>query len=744
MPKEATSKRRIDTDEPLLYELKGIVVHSGQFSFGHYYSFAKDPITGKWLKLDDDQVSEFDLADLESECFGGIQTTVNKWTNCVYKTEKTASAYMLFYQRCDGPPISTPKKERTTGPREAATPDSVSDTGMDDLQIESPASSMVERVESAAGVDEILDTNEQMLRRSLFFDEGFSGFVLDLVVAMCNLKKTTKETIEMALTVFYKSVLHAENHPRLTTPGGYSKTDWVTTLRRLLENNEEACISFLEMCMRNDDGPDHLPNWLEGGIVACPVEEVRQGFTQLMCVAVRTLAARAEADVHLKNQVKDLLLAFVDALKELVPAISQSWRHLAQFGVLIESMAAMPVWCELMIHKEMLALLLHLYLGQMSPGIKSPHFPKIANMGTTNPWPNGRMEPDCDAMLRGVEILYSSKFANSFRWPQLTQQMVHSCESYLAQKLCTTDPMGGSGNGSDPLIIHMLLVALRNDGDRSQMIEQIRTQLMEQLEKQGVDTATRVRQSQSAQTLARFLKASVTDVVAGDAAQVSQDLRRAKELLLRQLVTLECYQQPHRNLSLNPAKRFAQVLVLAGQDAGVCALFDHSMPQLEQLAQVLIQEQASRQMAGHLSMVVPAGADVGTLLSIIQDTLTRARQNHLPNELYVSVTTQEAAVKGVYRIDGPTSNAMSSQQAEHHAGLTYVKTVDHNVGYHIAKVLSPTPPTPPTPDLVLLRCPGCVLVFRTRTHFSTHTTTHTCAHARIHTCAHARTHTHTV
>ena len=109
--KEATSKRRIDADpdEPLLYELKGIVVHSGQFSFGHYYSFAKDPITGKWLKLDDDQVSEFDLADLESECFGGIQTTVNKWTNCVYKTEKTASAYMLFYQRCDGPPVSTPR-----------------------------------------------------------------------------------------------------------------------------------------------------------------------------------------------------------------------------------------------------------------------------------------------------------------------------------------------------------------------------------------------------------------------------------------------------------------------------------------------------------------------------------------------------------------------------------------------------------------------------------------------------------
>ena len=90
---EAGGRRVVGVEDEAIYELKGIVVHSGQFSFGHYYSFAKDPISGKWLKLDDDVVSEFDLADLESECFGGIQTTVNKWTNCVYKTEKTASVY---------------------------------------------------------------------------------------------------------------------------------------------------------------------------------------------------------------------------------------------------------------------------------------------------------------------------------------------------------------------------------------------------------------------------------------------------------------------------------------------------------------------------------------------------------------------------------------------------------------------------------------------------------------------------
>jgi ubiquitin C-terminal hydrolase len=685
-PKESNVKRRIDADEPLLYELKGIVVHSGQFSFGHYYSFAKDPITGKWLKLDDDQVSEFDLADLESECFGGIQTTVNKWTNCVYKTEKTASAYMLFYQRCDGPPISTPKKERTTGPREASTPDSVSDAMMDDLQIESPAAYSAERVESAAGVDEILDTNEQMLRRSLFFDEGFSGFVLDLLVAMEEQRKITKETMDMALTVFYKSVLHAESHPRLQTPGGYSKTDWLSTLRRLLENNEDACVTLLDMCVKPDDGPDRLPSWLEGGLVVCPLEDVRLGFCHVVCVAVKKVAAVAEADAHFRNQVKDLVMEFVEAVKDLVPVASQHWRHLAHFGMLIETMAATPLWCERMIERDVLALLLHLYLGQMSPGIKSSQLPKIATMGTTNPWPNGRMEPNCDALLRGVHLLYSSKSASSQRWPRLTDEFLKLSTSPLAQKLCTTDPMGGScgGDKADALILNLWLMCLKSEGFRSAMVEQIRQQLLDQLEKQGVDIATRVRQSQSAQALSRFLRASGSEFASGDQTQVAQwnaDMRQAKEQLLRQLVMLECYQQPMRQMSYNPLKRIAQVLVLAGQDQQVCNMLEHMSRELETVAHALIQQEQGRQMSGHAHMNVRAGSDAHELLSIIEETLTRVRQMNLPNELYVSVTTQDSALKGVYPLD--RTNTVN--QLEQCAGFVYTKTIEHNVGFQICK-----------------------------------------------------------
>jgi len=685
-PQEANSKRRIDTDEPLLYELKGIVVHSGQFSFGHYYSFAKDPITGKWLKLDDDQVSEFDLADLESECFGGIQTTVNKWTNCVYKTEKTASAYMLFYQRSDGVPISTPKKERTAGPREAATPDSVSDTLMDDLQIESPATASLEKVESAAGVDEILDTNEQMLRRSLFFDEGFSSFVLDLLVAMDAARKISKETIDMALTVFYKSVLHAEGHPRLQTPGGFSKTDWVSMLRRLLRGNEEACISFLEMCTKVEDGPDHLRSWLEGGLVSCPIEEVRQSFGELIYVAVRTLAARAEADAKFKSEVSEVAGEFVEALKQLVPALSHSWRHLAQFGVLVELMGSLPLWCEVMVARDMLAQLLHLYLGQASPGIKFPqHFPKIASMGTSNnAWSSGRLEPDCDALLRGIELLYTLRAAPGARWSRLTGEMVSASIGQLAQKLCTTDPMGGGGDRTQPLLIHIIHSSLQPQGNKH-LVEQIRNLLVEQLEKQSSDFSTRVRQSQTAQALACFLRCP-GEAGSGQDAQWLNDLHEAKALLLRQLLLLELYQSG-RNVGLNPAKRFAQVLILAGVDAQVCSLLqqlvDQGVSDLNPLASALVQEQGPRHLSGQPPLVVAPNSDARTQLAIMESSMTRARQAHLPAELYVSVTAHDAAVKGVYRLDGQGGNA---SQAEQSAGPSYIKTIGNAVAYHISKV----------------------------------------------------------
>jgi len=53
------------------YKLSGVLVHSGYAEGGHYYSFIKDreDETGAdaWYEFNDENVKDFDKADLESE-----------------------------------------------------------------------------------------------------------------------------------------------------------------------------------------------------------------------------------------------------------------------------------------------------------------------------------------------------------------------------------------------------------------------------------------------------------------------------------------------------------------------------------------------------------------------------------------------------------------------------------------------------------------------------------------------------
>lgn len=63
------------------YELVGVVVHTGQASAGHYYSYIKDrrgsamsnESHSKWFKFNDTTVEEFEMTDetMSTECFGG-------------------------------------------------------------------------------------------------------------------------------------------------------------------------------------------------------------------------------------------------------------------------------------------------------------------------------------------------------------------------------------------------------------------------------------------------------------------------------------------------------------------------------------------------------------------------------------------------------------------------------------------------------------------------------------------------
>jgi hypothetical protein len=97
-----------------LYDLAGVVVHSGSAFTGHYYSFARERAAlaaqaagarrrgAGWYCFDDKSVRPWDVADLEADCFGGppSQDVANRgWRAPRGEVDRPHSAYMLFYER---------------------------------------------------------------------------------------------------------------------------------------------------------------------------------------------------------------------------------------------------------------------------------------------------------------------------------------------------------------------------------------------------------------------------------------------------------------------------------------------------------------------------------------------------------------------------------------------------------------------------------------------------------------------
>ena len=83
-------------DEYYKYELRGVIIHKGEAQGGHHVSIIKVD-KNKWYEFNDSKIKEFNINNLEEECFGGIDPNKNE--------EKKSSAYLLFYELLKKKPI---------------------------------------------------------------------------------------------------------------------------------------------------------------------------------------------------------------------------------------------------------------------------------------------------------------------------------------------------------------------------------------------------------------------------------------------------------------------------------------------------------------------------------------------------------------------------------------------------------------------------------------------------------------
>ncbi|CAM9150961.1 unnamed protein product, partial [Phaeothamnion confervicola] len=107
-------------DAEYLYDLKGILVHAGIAQGGHYYSYIRDCGDGAggggaeakeggssgggdggdmWYRFDDEDVTVFSPASIETSCFGGTQTVSQTAQGATMEQERVANALLLFYEK---------------------------------------------------------------------------------------------------------------------------------------------------------------------------------------------------------------------------------------------------------------------------------------------------------------------------------------------------------------------------------------------------------------------------------------------------------------------------------------------------------------------------------------------------------------------------------------------------------------------------------------------------------------------
>ena len=73
-------------DDNMDYILTGVLVHSGyNLQSGHYFSYIMDQETGKWYKFNDSMVTDYNINNLENDCYGN--------------NNEGNTAYLLFYTK---------------------------------------------------------------------------------------------------------------------------------------------------------------------------------------------------------------------------------------------------------------------------------------------------------------------------------------------------------------------------------------------------------------------------------------------------------------------------------------------------------------------------------------------------------------------------------------------------------------------------------------------------------------------
>jgi ubiquitin carboxyl-terminal hydrolase 34 len=232
-----------------IFELVGVLVHTGTAESGHYYSYIRDRLSPaenpSWLEYNDSEVSVFDPSTIPENCYGGSDNV----SATGYIIPKSFSAYMLFYQR------SSSLQKFRKSPSDTQPKPSV------------PADLRVE----------ILRENEELIKRHCMFSNEYVAFVKALVDAQSRMLTKSngsgEEVLWLSLRAFEQICSRVKDFPVCD--------DLVSSIQ-VLACQEETCSKVFSQWASD-------PNVITALILDNPFPDIRRHFGRMLITVLAHL-----------------------------------------------------------------------------------------------------------------------------------------------------------------------------------------------------------------------------------------------------------------------------------------------------------------------------------------------------------------------------------------------------------------------------------------------------------------------
>jgi len=295
---EETSPYAAIPDDDYEYKLAGVLVHAGVAQGGHYYSFIRDRTSEgeeKWYRFDDEDVTPFNPASIETECFGGKVKKETKWPNGQMHTveqEQFANALMLFYEKVK--PTSVDQSEDGSDQKDKGKMELLTSDGYDVFK------------------PDVQRTNATHKLQSFLFDAECQAFLKN-IAGKCR-QRSLEGTVaspedwqgsllQMILSYFFDVLLYSADRP--------SVVKWSDMLQETLSLDKYGAQTFVHKLAKKTS--EVSGNWLRTYLVECPEKSTRDASVKIFTSALSSCAA--------VDRERALLKLWSSSFREMIAAI---------------------------------------------------------------------------------------------------------------------------------------------------------------------------------------------------------------------------------------------------------------------------------------------------------------------------------------------------------------------------------------------------------------------------------------